>query len=101
MRSIARWVLPVLVGPSTAVTPAPRARASRFTGEENEMAILCPENRKASRPFQPLLYHNATVERLPLRCGTSPERIAAESLTRKLSDFVHCHISRHPSRVPP
>ena len=26
MRSMARWVLPVLVGPSTAVTPAPRAR---------------------------------------------------------------------------
>src|SRR5262249_19364290 len=39
MRSIARWVLPVLVGPSTAVTPAPRARASRLVGDENEMAI--------------------------------------------------------------
>ena len=39
MRSIARWVLPVLVGPSTAVTPAPRARASRLVGEENEMDI--------------------------------------------------------------
>src|SRR5262245_36451375 len=39
MRSIARWVLPVLVGPSTAVTPAPRARASRLVGDENEMGI--------------------------------------------------------------
>src|SRR5262249_38916278 len=39
MRSIARWVLPVLVGPSTAVTPAPRARASRLIGEEKEMGI--------------------------------------------------------------
>ena len=39
MRSMARWVLPVLVGPSTAVTPAPRARASRVTGEEKEMGI--------------------------------------------------------------
>src|SRR5262245_22543507 len=39
MRSIARWVLPVLVGPSTAVTPVPRARASRLVGDENEMAI--------------------------------------------------------------
>ena len=27
IRSIARWVLPVLVGPSTAVTPAPGARS--------------------------------------------------------------------------
>src|SRR5262247_4191339 len=39
MRSIARWVLPVLVGPSTAVTPAPRARTSRFGGAENETGI--------------------------------------------------------------
>src|SRR5262249_50996030 len=38
-RSIARWVLPVLVGPSTAVTPAPRARTSRFGGAENETGI--------------------------------------------------------------
>jgi hypothetical protein len=29
----------VLVGPSTAVTPAPRAPASRFIGEEKEMGI--------------------------------------------------------------
>src|SRR3954468_7099777 len=27
IRSMARWVLPVLVGPSTAVTPAPGARS--------------------------------------------------------------------------
>jgi hypothetical protein len=39
MRSIARCVLPVLVGPSTAVTPAPRARASREAAEENDMGI--------------------------------------------------------------
>ena len=30
---------------------------------------------------------------LCLSCGTSPERIAPESLTRSLSDFVHGHIS--------
>src|SRR5947209_8485970 len=42
MRSIARCVLPVLVGPSTAVTPAPRARASRLAGCENETAIGFP-----------------------------------------------------------
>ena len=39
MRSMARWVLPVLVGPSTAVTPAPRAPVARLVGEENEMGI--------------------------------------------------------------
>ena len=42
MRSMARWVLPVLVGPSTAVTPAPRAPVSRLVeeeGEEKEMGI--------------------------------------------------------------
>jgi hypothetical protein len=39
MRSMARWVLPVLVGPRTAVTPAPRAPESRFDGEEKEMGI--------------------------------------------------------------
>src|SRR3954451_13486340 len=40
MRSMARWVLPVLVGPSTAVTPAPRAWASRFIGDEKEIGIF-------------------------------------------------------------
>src|SRR5262252_8985998 len=39
MRSIARWVLPVLVGPSTAVTPWPRARWSRSPVELNEIGI--------------------------------------------------------------
>jgi hypothetical protein len=32
--------------------------------------------------------------------GTSPERIAAESVTRMLFEFVHCHMSRHGSFVP-
>jgi hypothetical protein len=31
--------LPVLVGPSTAVTPVPRAPESRLAGEEKEMGI--------------------------------------------------------------
>ena len=35
IRSMARWVLPVLVGPSTAVTPAPGAR-SEAKGEEEK-----------------------------------------------------------------
>src|SRR6266404_250557 len=37
IRSIARWVLPVLVGPSTAVTPAPGARS---WPNEEEKAIF-------------------------------------------------------------
>src|SRR5262245_51969177 len=63
IRSIARWVLPVLVGPSTAVTPAPRARASRLLGEENEIAISYPGEWEGPPPFPSLLYHNATGEK--------------------------------------
>src|SRR5674476_1584413 len=44
MRSMARWVLPVLVGASTAVTPTPRARDVRFGCGENEMAITRPDS---------------------------------------------------------
>jgi hypothetical protein len=36
---MARWVLPVLVGPSTAVTPTPRARTSRLWGAEKVTGI--------------------------------------------------------------
>ena len=39
IRSSARWVLPVLVGPSTAVTPAPRARRSRLIEGAKEIGI--------------------------------------------------------------
>src|SRR6185295_14402356 len=42
IRSMARWVLPVLVGPSTAVTAVPRLRAPRGAGDENEIAISFP-----------------------------------------------------------
>src|SRR6187401_3561264 len=97
MRSIARWVLPVLVGPSTAVTPVPRARASRLLGEENEIAISVPGEGKGPPPFPSLFC--TTMRRgksLWLSCGTSLERIAAESLTRAEFDFVHGHISRPP-----
>jgi hypothetical protein len=38
---------------------------------------------------------------LCLICGTSPERIAPESLTRSLSDFVHGHISWRTALLPP
>src|SRR6516165_10124496 len=39
MRSIARWVFPVLVGPKMAVTPAPRAPDSRLVTLEKEIGI--------------------------------------------------------------
>src|SRR5215213_6534938 len=103
MRSIARWVLPVLVGPSTAVTPVPRARASRRGAVEKEMAIKGPgyseeiSLRRRSRPARLTtdggetasipcsLYHNATpatvIPHLCLSCGTSLERKVPESLT--------------------
>src|SRR5580700_7978967 len=82
MRSMARCVLPVLVGPRTAVTPAPRARASRATGEEKEMGISCPEGGFVvfEGPYPPLLYHNATGDGARLEqeneSGTNRGRIS-------------------------
>ena len=38
---------------------------------------------------------------LCLSCGTSLERIAPESLTRRLSEFVHGHMSWRGRRTPP
>src|SRR5882672_11756239 len=95
MRSIARWVLPVLVGPRTAVTPTPRARASRFAAGENETGMDIPGKRSRRN-----LYHYATVAGAILRPGTSPERIAAESLTPDISEFVLRDIWRSPAAIP-
>src|SRR6266545_3505224 len=60
-----------------------------------------------SPPLHPFLYHNATglsCAKPPkprcLSCGTSPERIAPESLTRSLCAFVHGNISRQSSPEP-
>src|SRR5438874_11409811 len=131
MRSIARWVLPVLVGPRTAVTPTPRARTSRLEIAGYEWLMAGPgrsaqrrsrgyrsdESDPAAKPEAPRdgvrhkraggvalarvfanrgisparlrnVYHDATECVLPLSLGTSPERIAAESLTRGISEFV-------------
>src|ERR1700686_41239 len=93
MRSMARWVLPVLVGPSTAVTPWPRATVSRDVTEEKDIAIRVPASAGTPRPLaRPRLYHNATRATANLRAhsfvGTSPERIAAESVTRPQCGFV-------------
>src|SRR6185437_13846887 len=88
IRSMARCVLPVLVGPSTAVTPAPRARADRLGWGENEMGITRPDWR------QGFLYRNATAEKTAVKLwnesGTNRARIA----DRGLYDFVHGDIWR-------
>src|ERR1700692_890050 len=72
---MARCVLPVLVGPSTAVTPAPRARRSRLAGGENEIGIKRPAWGRQSR----CLYHNATLGKAVLKMwnesGTNRGRI--------------------------
>src|SRR5579863_102950 len=109
IRSMARWVFPVLVGPSTAVTPAPRVRASRSAGGENEMGIEDPAFRAPGWPANEagqgedacLCITTRRSKDLCLRCGTSLERIAAESLTRVVFDFVHRDIwMRRCCRVP-
>ena len=96
IRSMARWVLPVLVGPSTAVTPAPRARDVRLGCGENEMAITRPDWRrvffKARQGVPVSQCDGARCLRLSLR--TSLERIAPESLTQVLYGFVHGDIWR-------
>src|SRR5215470_7147150 len=47
MRSIARWVLPVLVGPSTAVTPEPGARSEGNVDVEEK--AICQDISVVSR----------------------------------------------------
>src|ERR1700692_209980 len=103
MRSMARCVLPVLVGPRTAVTPAPRARAPRATGEEKEIGISYPECGKgpSKTGFRPFCTTMRRVKDLGLSSRTSLERIAAESVTLLLSEFVHGDMSRHQVQAPP
>jgi hypothetical protein len=91
-----------LVGPNTAVTPAPRARSSRSALGENEIDIEGPAGAAATAIKTVLLYHNVTLGKpvlagkgLCLTCGTSLEQIAAESATRRLFEFVHCDIWHH------
>src|SRR5262249_18722863 len=97
MRSMARWVFPVFVGPSTAVTPVPRAPETRLLAEEKEIGI---KNWKLGGVFPaapsrcvPQCDAQSVVAGLCLSFGTSLERIAAESLTSRLSEFVHGYIS--------
>src|SRR5262245_32263516 len=72
MRSMARWVLPVLVGPSTAVTPAPRARTSRVRGAENETGISDRLGIPMATERKPG-HMGCTSRRAPAR-GTSQQR---------------------------
>src|SRR5271167_4336123 len=77
---MAKWVFPVLVGPSTAVTPAPRARKSRSAGGEKEIGINSPAWRRV------LVYHNVTLERPVLNMwnesGTNRGRIGDSQAVR-------------------
>ena len=109
MRSMARCVFPVLVGPSTAVTPAPRGEDARLDAEENEIGIGwlrfigqsyqdkdargqsggCQSSACMHPKSVPQCNGKSAYGSLCLICGTSLERIEAESLTRSLSEFVH------------
>src|SRR5262245_19633897 len=55
----------------------------------------------AWNPPRPETAGKALWGALCLSCGTSPERIAPESLTRSMSDFVHGHISWRTDLLPP
>src|ERR1700728_512327 len=80
---MARCVFPVLVGPSTAVTPAPRARRSRSVEGEKEIGIEGPGWRAAQRLH---LYHNMTLESAVLKVwnesGTNRGRIGDSRTVR-------------------
>src|ERR1700739_3137017 len=118
IRSMARWVLPVLVGPSTAVTPAPRARASRSVAGEKEIGIEGPD---WPPPFPPAraaeswgwgqhLYHNKTPQSPVLKVwnesGTNHGRIGDSRRVRlrSLRHMARLHLPNTRSgvgRLPP
>ena len=95
MRSIARWVLPVLVGPRTAVTPAPGDRSLDNNGADDDRDII--QSVRITLTTQAPQQKCLTMRRF-LRCdlsfGTSPERKRPESLTHSVFGFVHRNISR-------
>ena len=98
---MARWVLPVLVGPSTAVTPAPRRRPSRVTGDENEIGIRFPGwGGPLQRSGHAFVYHNATPDQRALNAW---ERVWNEPgpnrRLRRCTSFVHRDIWLRPRRA--
>src|ERR1700745_3390735 len=98
---MARWVLPVLVGPRTAVTPAPRARASREAGDENESDIRFPGWEWPGPLRARLSVPQCDAGTAPhLNKRTSLERIGPESLTLAPSAFVLPDISVYHIEKP-
>src|SRR5579863_7771771 len=110
---MARWVLPVLVGPSTAVTPAPRARASDLADTGKEIGIkgsgwAPPPGPSAARGKGSVgahLYHNMTLERAVLKVwnesGTNRGRIGDSRFVRIRSrDIWRRSRDTIPDRVP-
>lgn len=95
MRSIARCVLPVFVGPRTAVTPRERSDGGRERGEIKSQPIVT--SWRLRTPAGARADARGSSE---LGGGTSPERSKPESLTPRESGFVHGEISRHWPRAP-
>ena len=97
---MARWVLPVLVGPSTAVTPAPRARKSRLVEGEKEIGIEGPGCRDQRRRLH--LYHNNTRESPVLKVwnesGTNRGRIGDSRRVR--ASFTATYGGRLHNAIP-
>ena len=104
MRSIAKWVLPVLVGPRTAVTPAPGNRSLENNGADDDRDIiqsvritLTTQTPQQATQTTPDILKCLTMQRFS-RCdlsfGTGPERKRPESLTQVVFGFVHRNISR-------
>ncbi len=92
---------------SVAGTGGPRAMRCIFSGGALWLhvvsrlateAVLSPISRGRCVAIRP---RGALWGALCLSCGTSPERIAPESLTRCQSDFVHGHMSWRPPTIPP
>src|ERR1044072_10004569 len=66
IRSVARCGLPVLAGPSTAVTPAPRARTSRAEWEENDIDINNPVDSYGNQVVTRAIIRKSSI---PASCG--------------------------------
>src|SRR5262249_25510964 len=64
------------------------------------LAHQCDRRPPITRPWVPYRHGKGLWRALCLSCGTSLERIAPESLTRPLSEFVHGHIWWHGLGAP-
>ena len=95
---MARWVLPVFVGPSTAVTR--RARSCRGSGlEARKLELIAGSAFRAKADLICSITKRPGELRQEFR--TRGERIAAESLTLPESLFVHRNISRRCAALAP